>query len=176
VINLNSKGCIHIYTGDGKGKTTASIGLAVRAQGAGLKVLFVQFLKGQQTSELEPLKKIGVTVKRADAVTKFIPYMTEQEKQGCFQGQQSCFKETSELLDNYDVVILDEVIGAVTTGMLPLAEVINMIKTKPEHLELVLTGRQPPEELVELADYVSEIKAIKHPYDKGIKARKGIEY
>jgi cob(I)alamin adenosyltransferase len=176
VKHLNTKGCIHIYTGDGKGKTTAAIGLAVRAQGAGFKVLFVQFLKGQQTSELEPLKKIGVTIMRTNAVKKFIPYMTEQEKEDCLQGQQSCFKEAVKLFTEYDVVIFDEAVGAVTTGMLPLVDVINMIKTKPECLELILTGRQPPAELVELADYVSEIKAIKHPYDKGIKARKGIEY
>jgi cob(I)alamin adenosyltransferase len=173
---LDTKGCIHIYAGDGKGKTTAAIGLAVRAQGAGLKVLFVQFLKGQQTSELEPLKKIGVTVMRTDSIKKFIPYMTEQEKKDCMQGQQHCFKEAIKQFGEYDVVIFDEAVGAVTTGMLPLIDVINMINTKPENIELILTGRQPPAELVELADYVSEIKAIKHPYEKGIKARKGIEY
>lgn len=173
---MNAKGYIHIYTGDGKGKTTAAIGLAVRAQGAGLKVLFVQFLKGQPTSELEPLAKIGITIMRADAIKKFIPYMTEQEKKDCMQGQQRCFEEAIKLWSGYDVVIFDEAVGAITTGMLPLVDVINMINTKPESIELILTGRKPPAELMELADYVSEIKAIKHPYEKGIKARKGIEY
>lgn len=173
---MNLKGCIHIYTGDGKGKTTAAIGLAVRAKGAGMRVLFVQFLKGQHTSELEPLQNLGIHVMRTESVKKFIPYMNEQEKTVCMQSQQICFEQANKLFCDYDVVIFDEIIGAVTTGMLTLEDVIHMINTKPESLELIFTGRQPPSELVELADYVSEIKAIKHPYEKGIQARKGIEY
>jgi cob(I)alamin adenosyltransferase len=173
---MSTKGRIHIYTGDGKGKTTAAIGLAVRAKGAGLRVLFVQFLKGQQTSELEPLKLLGITIMRTDSVKKFIPYMNELEKANCMQDQQTCFEQANKLFCEYDVVIFDEIVGAVTSGMLTLEKVIHMISTKPDSMELVLTGRQPPNELVELADYVSEIKAIKHPYDKGIQARKGIEY
>lgn len=173
---MGHEGLIHIYTGDGKGKTSAAVGLAARAAGSGLRVLFVQFLKGRATGEIESLERLGVHTVRSQQVTKFIPYMNEQERTECRMAQQECLREARNGLAVYDVVILDEAIGAAQTGMVALAELEDMLRTKPTGVELVLTGRDAPETLVELADYVSDIKAVKHPYDRGIQARKGIEY
>lgn len=173
---MSFKGCVHIYTGDGKGKTTAAAGLAVRAAGSGMKVLFAQFLKGTPTGEIVPLQKIGITVIRTENVKKFIPYMTEQELEECRASQMNCFNTAKRMAPEFDMLVLDEIIGAVNTGMLDLNSVTEFIKQKPENLEIVMTGREPPSGLLELADYISEIKSVKHPYDKGLKARKGIEY
>lgn len=173
---MKGEGLIHIYTGDGKGKTTAAVGLAVRAAGSGLKVLFAQFLKGQATGETQPLKKLGVTVFRSDAVTKFIPYMTKAELDECRTAQHRIFDEAKAGIAQYDVIILDEVCSAVSTGMIDVKEVVSMMEQRPRGTEIVLTGRDAPNELVALADYVSDIKAVKHPFDRGITARQGIEY
>lgn len=170
------RGLVHIYTGDGKGKTTAAVGICVRAAGSGLRVLFSQFLKGRPTGELEPLSKIGVEIVRGDAVTKFIPYMTDEELKKCREEQQSIFDAVCRSINDYDVVVLDEIFGAIETGMIKKSSVLTLIREKPKSTELVLTGRNAPEELTELADYLSEIKHIKHPYEKGINGRKGIEY
>ena len=172
---MREKGLIHLYTGDGKGKTTAAVGLACRAAGCGKKVLVLQFLKGQKTGELASLSMLGIRVVRSET-KKFIPYMDEQELEQCRVDQVECLKAARADMDNYDLVVLDEVIGAVTSGTLTLSSIIDLVKNKPEHTELVLTGRDAPKELVELADYVSEISCIKHPYTQGIVAREGIEY
>ncbi len=169
------EGLVHIYTGDGKGKTTAAMGLACRAVGAGLKVLVVQFLKGRDTGELSSLKKLGIPVLRTE-VTKFISYMTDAERADCKKQQEACFVEAKKQLAAYDLVVFDEIIGAVAAQMLSLEEVLACVQNKPAGTELVLTGRNAPKELVDLADYVSEIKGVKHPFAKGIKARKGIEF
>lgn len=173
---MSKIGLVHIYTGDGKGKTTAAVGLAVRAAGVGKRVLFSQFLKGRPTGELDSLKKIGVEIVRSGAVTKFIPYMNEQELAECKKSQQAVFNEVKSKAGSFDVVILDEIIGAAGTGMISLEDAAEFVKKKPEGTELVLTGRDAPPELIALADYVSDIKAVKHPYDKGVNAREGIEY
>ena len=173
---MEGKGLVHIYTGDGKGKTSAAAGLAVRAAGSGLRVLFVQFLKGRETGEIVSLGRLGVKTVRSEQVKKFIPYMDERELGECRAAQQECLRAAQNGLGIYDVVILDEAIGAAQTGMIDLSELEAMIQGKPEPVELVLTGRDAPESLVALADYVSEIRAVKHPYDRGIPARKGIEY
>lgn len=170
------KGLTHIYTGDGKGKTTAAVGLAVRAVGDGFRVLLVQFLKGRKTGELEPLEKLGVEIVRAQNVVKFIPQMTPEEFAQCKDSHESCLKAAKNAAGKYGLIILDEVIGAVQTGMIGAEELLNFVKTKPEELELVLTGRDAPPELLALADYVSEIRCVRHPYEKGVPARKGIEY
>jgi cob(I)alamin adenosyltransferase len=173
---MNCKGLVEIYTGDGKGKTTASAGLAVRAAGGGLRVLFAQFLKGRQTGETESLKKLGVTVIRGEEVTKFIPYMMSEEKEECRRAQQAVLEAVKGAVAESDVVILDEVFGAISTGMIETDEIVSLIKNRPSGTEIVLTGRDAPAQILELADYVSEIKAVKHPYEKGVMARKGIEY
>lgn len=173
---MKIKGCIHIYTGDGKGKTTAAAGLAVRASGSGLRVLFCQFLKGRPTGEIGPLRSLGVTVIRTNEVKKFIPDMNDEEKRTCMAAQRRCFDEMKKRAGEFDMVVLDEVFGAISTGMLDLGEVTAFCREKPEPLELVMTGREPPEDILALADYISEIHCLRHPYDKGVPARKGIEY
>jgi cob(I)alamin adenosyltransferase len=174
------KGLIHIYTGDGKGKTTAAVGLGVRACGRGMKVLMVQFLKGTPTGELYSLKTLepDFELHRGTGITKFTWEMNEEEKAQTTAEQQGLLEYAADLIEKggIDLLILDEVLGAVSTGMLSKNAVVEFVKNKPCNLELVLTGRGASPELVELADYVSEIKAVKHPAGKGIKARKGIEF
>lgn len=168
-------GLIHIYTGDGKGKTTAAIGLACRAAGAGKRVLVAQFLKGRDTGELVSLEKLGIPVLRTD-VKKFVFAMTDEEKADCKAGQTGCLDRARAAMPDYDLVVLDEIFGAVSTGMVELGAVESLVRGKPAALELVLTGRGAPASLVELADYVSEIRCVRHPYERGVKARQGIEY
>ncbi|MFT9056488.1 MAG: cob(I)yrinic acid a,c-diamide adenosyltransferase [Ethanoligenens sp.] len=172
---MPEKGLIHIYTGNGKGKTTAAMGLACRAAGAGLRVLIAQFLKGRDTGELVSLKTLGIPVMRTD-VKKFIPYMDAAERANCKASQEHCFREACAQMGNFDLVILDEIIGATAAGMIELDELLNCVKSKPSQTELVLTGRNAPQALIDCADYVSEIQCIKHPYENGVQARKGIEF
>lgn len=173
---METKGLVHIYCGDGKGKTTAAVGLAVRAAGSGLRVMFVQFLKGRETGELGPLRLAGVNVKRSEDVKKFIPYMTPEELEICRREQHECFEAAEKAAAECDLLVLDEALGAVETGMIDLKELTQFVESRPAGLELVLTGRKAPPEVIALADYVSEIKAVKHPFDKGVAARRGIEY
>lgn len=173
------KGLVHIYTGNGKGKTSAAIGLGVRAYGRGLRVLMVQFLKGGATGEIETFKLLGprFMLKRGKEIKKFTWKMTSEELNETRKGEQQTFDFARQAIESgeWDVLILDEAMGALATGMIDLKDIIDLINNKPEGLELVLTGRNAPKELVDLADYVSEINAVKHPMEKGIPAREGIE-
>ncbi|HEX2926039.1 MAG TPA: cob(I)yrinic acid a,c-diamide adenosyltransferase [Ruminiclostridium sp.] len=177
---MDKTGLVHIYTGDGKGKTTAAIGLGIRACGNNMKVLMVQFLKSSNTSELCSLKRLepDFTVKRGFCCRKFVWNMTEQELEEARKEAGEIFLDVKNLIqqDRYDLVILDELLGVISLGFIGENDVIGMIKSKPERTELVLTGRNAGERLIEAADYVSEIKPVKHPYEKGISARKGIEF
>lgn len=174
------KGLIHIYTGDGKGKTTAAVGLGVRACGRGLKVLMIQFLKGTPTGELFSLKALepDFELHRGTGITKFTWEMNEEEKAKTAAEQHSLLEYAANSAERggIDLLILDEVLGAVSTGMLSKDAVMKFVRSKPSDVELVLTGRGASRELVELADYVSEIKAVKHPAEKGVNGRKGIEF
>ena len=172
---MAAKGLIHVYTGDGKGKSTASIGLAVRASGAGKKVAFVQFMKGRESSEIKPLRSLGITVVKAGTITKFVPYMTDEERAQCAREQLSGFEAAEAMAANLDLLVLDEIISAVTTGMIPEERLLAFLRGKPAALEVALTGRDVPESVRELADYFSDIRAVKHPYEQGVPARKGIE-
>jgi len=171
-------GLVHIYCGDGKGKTTACIGLSVRAAGRGFKVLFVQFLKGRTTGELKSFKLFeNIEVMRGKETTKFTFQMNEEEKEAVFQEHEKLFSCVLDKLNNekIDLLVLDEVIGACNTGVFSLGRLIAFLQAKPKGLEVVLSGRNPVKELIELADYVSEVKMIKHPLKKGVPARDGIE-
>ena len=172
---MAAKGLIHVYTGDGKGKTTASVGLAVRASGAGKKVAFAQFMKGMPTSEIKQLEALGITVIRAGTLTKFVPYMTDEERAQSAGEQAAGFETAVAMAAKLDLLVLDEMISAVTTGMIPEARLLDFLRNKPAGLEVVLTGRDVPESIAALADYLSDIRAVKHPYEQGIPARKGIE-
>ena len=170
-----SKGYVHIYTGDGKGKTTAALGLALRAAGAGMKVFIAQFLKGKPSSEFIPLAKLSDSITFAqygrDCLIKDKP--TEEDKNLAIRG----LKEAREAIvsGKYDLIILDEVIVAVLFELLSLDDLLDLIKKKPAHVELVFTGRKAHPKLIEAADLVTEMKEIKHYYRQGVLARTGIE-
>ncbi|QEY34965.1 cob(I)yrinic acid a,c-diamide adenosyltransferase [Caproiciproducens galactitolivorans] len=172
-------GLVHIYCGDGKGKTTAAVGLGIRACGSGKRVLMVQFLKGTTSGELNVLRDLKDfhILPSLDRI-KFTFQMTKQELEETAALCAGQFHRAASAVHagEYDVFILDEVFGAVNCGLLDKSLLIDLIKNKPQNLELVLTGRDPEPEVLELADYVSEIRKIKHPYDRGIPARKGIEF
>ncbi len=170
------KGYIHVYTGNGKGKTTAALGLALRAVGAGKKVYFAQFVKGKIYSEI-------------DAINRYIPEITvKQYGRGCFivdeptsediQAAKEGLEEVGAVIRSgkYDVVVLDEATIALHYKLFSVEELIAVLQEKHEETEIAITGRYAPEELIEIADLVTEMKEIKHYYTKGISARKGIEY
>ena len=174
-----NKGLVQIYTGDGKGKTTAAAGLAMRAAGRGLKVVFIQFLKSDDSGEIMLMEKSipEIKVMRFNTQIKFIWDMNDDER-------ELLRKETCEGLDSAlnisvkgdcDMLVLDEIFGARRNGFITTAEILNLIKLKGSGVELVLTGRDAPSEIIETADLVTEMKKIKHPFDIGIKARTGIE-
>lgn len=171
-------GLIHIYCGDGKGKTTAAVGLAVRCAGRGNKVLLVQFLKSRDSGELFSLAKLpDIEVMRGKESKKFTFQMNEEEKHALLIEHNKMFEQVLAKIKNggYSLLILDEVIGALNAKVFEMPKLIEFLRHKPENLEVVLTGRNPAPELVEIADYVSEMRKVKHPMDKGIMAREGIE-
>lgn len=170
------RGLVHIYCGDGKGKTTAAAGLAVRAAGNGFRVLFLQFMKNGRTGELASFEKLeNITVQQGEKTAKFSWNMDEYEKQDVAKTQQDHFDEAAKKACEYDMLVLDEAVGACFGGFLSEEKLCAFLDQKPETLEVVMTGRNPSQRLLDRADYVSEIKKIKHPYDQGICARKGIE-
>ncbi len=173
----NVKGCLHIYCGDGKGKTTAAVGLAVRAAGYGMKVLFCQCMKDGTSSEVEMLQKLGIDYCCCTEKFGFYWNMTDEQKEKAKDSYMELFvkviKKAKE--ENYGMLVIDEFMSAYQYGMIAPREAIRFLMERPEGLEVVLTGRDPGEELIELADYVTEMKKRKHPFDKGVKARKGIE-
>lgn len=171
-------GLIHIYCGDGKGKTTAAVGLAVRCAGRGNKVLLVQFLKSRDSGELYLLAKLpDIEIMRGKESKKFTFQMNEEEKHSLLIEHNKMFEQVLAKIKNggYSLLILDEVIGALNAKVFEMPKLIEFLRHKPENLEVVLTGRNPAPELVEIADYVSEMRKVKHPMDKGIMAREGIE-
>ncbi len=169
------QGYVQIYTGNGKGKTTAALGLAVRAAGAGLKVYFGQFLKEDETSELKSLAKFD-NIKTALYSKSFELFSNEQEinRREAQQGFEKALEAAKS--GEYDVVILDEINVACSLKLVDQQQIIQLIKQKNETTELVLTGRGATKEVVECADLVSEISEIKHYYNKGVSSREGIEF
>jgi len=170
------KGLIHVYTGNGKGKTTAAIGLGVRAAGDGLKVLMIQFMKGRRYSELDALQQIKnftvVQFGRDEFVSKEKPAQIDIDlaQKGLAYAKDIIQKQ------HYDLIILDEINVAVDYQLITVQDVLQILKEKPESVELVLTGRYASPEIIQHADVVSEILEIKHPYQKGLQSRKGIDW
>lgn len=169
-------GLIHIYYGDGKGKTTAAVGQAVRSAGYGYKVLFYQFLKDNTSSERKSLAQLeNITCMKGREEVKFSFQMSEEEKKEVRQY----YKEQLQMLEieakNYDVFVLDEAVCAVGIGLLEENELIRFLENKPKKLEVILTGHTISDRLLQTADYVTEMKKVKHPFDRGIVAREGIE-
>ena len=197
------QGLVHVYTGTGKGKTTSSLGLALRAVGHNLTACMIQFMKSGDTGELFAIEKYVPNIRiiqcgkealeekqlkifgfedkeekqhenklTEDEVYVFLP--DEEEKEAARRGLELARRIVNS--GEIDLVILDEINCVLDKKLIDIKEILDLIEKKPKHVELVLTGRGAPQELIEIADYVSEIKRIKHPYDKGILARKGIEY
>lgn len=171
-----TRGLVHLYTGDGKGKTTASIGLAIRALGAGLRVTFAQFMKGGESSELEVLTREGARLVRIDCSKKFVFAMNEPKRKSYSEVQSRIFTNAMILANDTDVLVLDEIISAIDTDMVDLDSVVDFLKSKPEGLEVIMTGRNAPREIIENTDYLSCVQCIRHPYEAGVVARTGIEY
>ena len=170
------KGYIHIYTGSGKGKTTAALGLGLRAAGAGLKVHMIQFMKGRRYSELDALKHLSNFTFSQYGRDEFVN--KEKPEKIDIDLAQKGYNEAIKLVKSgkYDMIILDEINVAIDYKLVDLEKLIKLIKEKPEKLELVLTGRYAHPEIQRHADYISEILEINHPYQKGVLARKGIDF
>lgn len=174
------QGLIQVYCGPGKGKSTAAIGLGIRALGNNLKVIMIQFLKNDNTGECKLLKTLepGFKVFHFEKERGFTWTLSEEEKLELKQEIHMALKFAKKVMDTgeCDILILDEILGAIQLGFVEEQEILQLAEEKPEAMELVLTGRQLPEALKEKADYVSYIDAVKHPMEKGIRARAGIEY
>ena len=168
------KGLLHLYWGEGKGKTTAAMGLAVRALGAGLQVSIVQFLKNGQSGELVPLKNLGAVIYTGEAGTKFVSQMTEEEKETVRKRQNEQLLEA--LASPCDMLILDEACAALELGMIDEKLLQRAVLERPFAREVILTGRSPAQWMKDAADYSTEMVCHKHPYDKGIMARRGVEF
>ena len=169
------KGYIQVYTGNGKGKTTAAFGLALRAAGACMKVFIAQFVKGQEYSEIIAVREFlpSVTVKQYGLECFIVNTPTQADIQIARKG----LEEISAIIlsGEYDVVILDEANIAIYYNLFTPAELIDILKRKPESMEIVITGRYASAEIMEVADLVTEMKEVKHYYTQGVQARKGIE-
>ena len=173
---MDQKGCIHIYCGNGKGKTTAAMGLCVRAAGNDKKILLMQFLKANSSGEIKILESIpNVAIIKGPDKMKFSIDMTQQEKDALKAHYEQSFGDIVSRVGEYDMLVLDEIVYTIAAGLFSEKLLTNFLKNKPDKLEVVMTGQNPSEALTRLADYVSEINKIKHPYDKGLKSRIGIE-
>ena len=186
-------GLVHVLTGEGNGKTTSAIGIAVRAVGRGMNVAFVQFLKGGLSSEIEPLRRLGVTIVTG---TKHCPRQGEHESQlhekgfmvfckGCFQVNDEdrrlvagAFSQASAFCTSgkFDIVVLDEIFWAIKEGLVGENDVLALIRSRAQNCELILTGRGSTPAIEEASDYVSSVEKKKHPFDSGVISRAGIDY
>jgi cob(I)alamin adenosyltransferase len=174
------QGCIQLYTGKGKGKTSAALGLALRALGHGLKVYMVQFLKSAPSGELLTAEKLApefVIFRFAKAERDFFPRLSEQEKQDAAREVRAAFSFVQRTVADgaCDILILDEILAALQLRLLELPEVLELLDRKPPQMELVLTGRHAPDGLIARADLVTRMEEVKHYYRAGIKSRPGIE-
>ena len=167
---------IHIYTGPSKGKTTASVGLSVRALGAGWKVLYCSFFKPDGSSEHESLVKLGATLKRFNWRGNFFKKYTPAEMEDQRASLQQFLDEVQSLWKDYDLVVMDEVVYAITSNVISEKDFLAFIDKRPARVEFVMTGRDFPETIKAKADYITNMDQIRHPFDKGMLPRKGIEF
>lgn len=171
------KGYIQLYTGNGKGKTTAALGLALRACGAGLKSIILQFMKGQYYSELDAIKKLKGQIQIEQFGSSKFCVLNDDNFEEHYALARNGMKRAMEVLNDkkYDIIILDEIVTCLHFKIITLDEIIKLIEQKPETKELVLTGRGAPQHLISMCDLVTEMTEIKHYYTNGINARTGIE-
>lgn len=173
------KGLVIIYTGEGKGKTTAALGLILRAVGYKRKCLIIQFGKVWFTGEITGVKKLSPYVKLIQGGKGFVKILGDklpisEHKKAASQTWELLYKEI--ISDKWDVVVADEIIGTLKSKILPKEKIIKLIRDKPARLDLVLTGHHMPKSLIKYADLVTEMRELKHPYQKGILAKKGIDF
>lgn len=173
-------GLIHVYYGDGKGKTSSAIGQGIRAIGQGLKVIMIQFLKGYSSGEMKSLSRLEPDFKvfNFEKERGFYINLNDKQKEELKMEIANAIKFGKKIFDTQecDILILDEILGVIENKIIEKEEFIKFIESKPDNMELIITGRKLPDYLKEYADYISEIVEIKHPYHKGIEAREGIEY
>lgn len=170
---------VHLYCGDGKGKTTCAMGLALRAAGRGKRVVIAQFLKGRDSGErLAMALYPGITLLPVPEKMPFFSVMDEKEKADAAAQSTLLFSQAAELVASgeCDFLVLDEISVAISLGLLPLEAVTRLVDACPAGMELILTGREIIGALLHRADYITEMKNHRHPYDSGVKAREGIEY
>ena len=170
------KGMIHVYTGNGKGKTTAALGLAFRAAGRGMKTLIIQFMKGQKYGEIESAKRLhpNIVIEQMGLDTfVHVSGPTTEDLALAEKGMQRARRAMTD--EDWDIIVLDEVNVAIYFRLLDVDEVLDLMNDKPEHLELVLTGRYAPHQIVARADLVTRMDALKHYFEQGVMARDGIE-
>lgn len=174
------KGLVQIYTGDGKGKTTAAIGQGIRAYGNGLKVVMLQFLKGGYTGELNTIEELGdnFNIYRFESKKDFFWNLNDEQKEVLKKEIREGYNFILERIEknDADLLIIDEVMGVLRNKLLTEEEVLYIIENKPESMEIIMTGRNVPDKIKEKADLVTEMKMIKHYFEKGVPSRKGIEY
>lgn len=173
------KGLVHVYCGDGKGKTTAAAGLAVRAAGSGRNVIFAQFMKGNDSGELTAMKQLpGIEIIRNSKNYGFYHQMSSRDKEAITEEHNRMLAVITERINGgkCDMLILDEFTYPYNYGLIDRVRVKRLVKNRPAAVEVVITGREPAEIFLEQADYITEMKCIRHPYNKGIQARRGIEY
>lgn len=171
-------GYIHIYCGNGKGKTTTGMGLCTRAAGFGYRVLIYQFMKNNKTSERKILERVSnITFIDGLEQEKFSFQMSPEEKEQRRQYYEQQFESITRIAreEHYDILFCDELIYTIRAGLFTESILTDYLKNKPENLEVILTGQDPSQKLIDLADYVSEIRKIKHPFERGVHARPGIE-
>lgn len=176
-MSMLDMGFVHIYYGDGKGKTTAAIGQAIRAAGNNCEVLFYQFLKDNTSGEriiLNELEHITCIEGRTEELFSF--QMNQKQIQESKDYYQKKFAQIDKQVVHYQMLVLDEIICAIQVGLLEEEQVIRFLKQKNQELEVIMTGNVPSEKLKSCADYITEMKKEKHPFDKGEKARRGIEF
>ena len=177
---MSKNGLTIVYTGKGKGKTTAALGIALRATGYKKKICMIQFIKGSwHYGEMESSKRLEPEFEMVAIGKGFVGIIDDKSPK---EDHQKIAKEAIRISnekiqsEKYDIVILDEVNYAVNLNLISLDDVLNLIKSKPENVDLVLTGNYAKEEVIEVADLVTEMKEIKHPFQKGIKAKEGIDF
>jgi cob(I)alamin adenosyltransferase len=174
----NRKGLVQIFTGAGKGKTTAALGTVLRAAGHGLKVLVIFFMKGGYASgEYASLPKLPNVDVAAFGLRQFVHKTDAINPEEVKEAKAALAKAREAMLSgNYDIIVMDEINTSLYFKLLEIEDVIQLVKDRPENVELIMTGRNADERIIEMADLVTEMVKVKHPYDKGIKAREGIEY
>ena len=170
-------GLVHLYCGDGKGKSTAAAGLSLRAAGAGKRGLFLQFFKDGSSSEIGLLRQIpGVEVLVCPRHFGRFRNMSEEQKAEAKEAYGALFAEACDKAKDADLLVLDEAVSACGHGVISEEKLLAFLRDKPEELEVVLTGREPSQGLYDAADYITRMEKLRHPFDVGIPARKGIEF